>query len=69
MGLRGKEPSLSFLSIIRAGSYDPDPFGPLKFKLNPEVVVIDKLVLPPLIMLETSALSNIPKSEAKSFRA
>jgi hypothetical protein len=69
IGLKGKEPSLSFFNIIIAGSYDPEPFVPLKFKLNPDVVVIDKLVLPPLIMLETSALSKMPKSDAKSFKA
>ena len=70
MGLNGNEPSLSFLSIITVGSAGPtDPFVLLKFKLKPEVVVIDMLVLAPLMILETSALSKTPKSDAKSFSA
>lgn len=70
MGLNGNEPSLSFLSIITAGSAGPDDAPVLlKLRLNPEVVVMERLVLPPLIMLETSALSKIPKSDAKSLSA
>jgi hypothetical protein len=57
--------SLSFLSIIAVTELG----GSLKLILKPEVVVIDKLVDAPDIMLETSALSKMPKSDAKSFKA
>jgi len=68
MVLKGKPcpaRSLSFLSIIAVTELG----GSLKLILNPEVVVIDKLVEAPDIILETSALSKMPKSEARSFKA
>jgi len=48
---------------LKGGSEDPPPPT-----LNPEAVVIDKLV-DPEITDATSDLSNTPKSSARSLRA
>jgi hypothetical protein len=45
------------------------PGGSAKFMLKPEVVVIDRFVLPFDMTEEMSAFSKIPRSLAKSFRA
>ena len=57
--------SLSFLSIIADTELD----GSLKFMLNPDVVVMERFVDPDEITLDTSALSKMPRSDARSFSA
>lgn len=58
--------SLSFLSIMEVTEALG---GSLKFMLKPDDVVIERLVDPEDITLETSARSKMPRSLARSFRA
>ena len=57
--------SLSLRSIIAVTELG----GSLKLTLKPEVVVIERLVDPDEIIEETSALSKMPRSDARSLRA
>lgn len=57
--------SLSFLSIIAVTELGGSL---LKFTLNPDVEVYEKFVDPEDMTLDTSFLSNTPRSIARSLR-